>query len=328
MGKNLISVILPTYNVEEYIGKCLDSLINQTYKNLEILVVDDGSTDNSGKIADQYALNDNRIRVIHKLNGGVSDARNVGIENATGDFIGFVDPDDFVSLDFYEFLMKLQKENDADIVQCDYVRVYKENVDTFEFPIKKEEFKIVTDKYGAFYMYLSDDDDTSTHFAVLWNKLYRKEIFENIKFPTGKTHEDQFTVYKLLDKCNKFVFSNNVKYGYYQRKNSIMTKKLTTKRFEVFEAFDNFIEYLQKNEYEEFEGYLLRRYLRMVIEIADLLDTADFEDRESLKNDLINFWNSRYDYTLNFMKNSDIHISQVNRILSLKEEFENIVNKF
>ena len=124
---NKISIIIPIYNVEQYLPQCLDSIINQTYKNLEIILINDGSTDNSGKICDNYAKVDNRIHVFHKKNEGVTSARNLGLDKCTGDFIGFVDPDDFIELNMYEILYNEQQRTNADIVWCNYLLYYSAN---------------------------------------------------------------------------------------------------------------------------------------------------------------------------------------------------------
>ena len=122
---SLISVIVPIYNVEKYLQKCVDSIINQTYKNLEIILVDDGSPDNCPKMCDDYAEKDSRIKVVHKENGGLSDARNVGMEVATGEYVSFIDSDDYISLDFYETLLETIVDNDSDVVECGVVKFYE-----------------------------------------------------------------------------------------------------------------------------------------------------------------------------------------------------------
>jgi glycosyltransferase involved in cell wall biosynthesis len=186
MEKDLISVIIPIYNVGDYLKKCVNSIINQTYKNLEIILVDDGSTDKSGILCDEFAKKDSRIKVIHKQNGGLSDARNCGIEASSGKFIAFIDSDDFIAPDFYEYLLSLQKENNADIAECNFIRVYEEKQDEFEFPIKKENIILKTDGVGALFLFMSDDDEISTNSVVVWNKLYNKKLFEDIRFPVRK----------------------------------------------------------------------------------------------------------------------------------------------
>ena len=165
-----ISVIVPVYNVEQYLPQCLDSIINQTYKDLEIICVDDGSPDNSGKILDEYAKKDNRIKVIHQENGGLSEARNTGLDNATGDWISFVDSDDYVALDYYETMIKAVKENGADVVQCGH-SVFSTQVDkTFSYKTKTVEGFINIIK--------------NLKRGYVWNKLWKAELIQknNLRF--------------------------------------------------------------------------------------------------------------------------------------------------
>ena len=144
MKEELISVIIPVYNVEKYIRYCLDSVINQTYKNLEIIIVDDGTKDSSGEIAEEYAAKDSRIKVIHKENGGLSDARNVGLDVATGRYIAFLDSDDVISLDFYEYLYNMIKEKDYDIAECEFFRISSDDIENVQKILdeKNEEIKV------------------------------------------------------------------------------------------------------------------------------------------------------------------------------------------
>lgn len=197
---NKISIIIPIYNVEQYLPQCLDSIINQTYKNLEIILINDGSTDNSGKICDNYAKVDNRIHVFHKKNEGVSSARNLGLEKCTGDFIGFVDPDDFIELNMYELLYNEQQKTNADIVWCNYynyfsnehyniVNIFNENkLYKLPFAINKLGIDLFINKYYE--------------HSHLWSKLYKKSIFDNIKFPYKKTLEDLSIFLPTLMKAN------------------------------------------------------------------------------------------------------------------------------
>ena len=145
MDEKLVSVIIPAYNIEDYIGRCLDSIISQTYKNLEIIVVDDGSRDHTGEILDNYAKKDRRIKVIHKENGGVSSARNKGIEAAEGDYIGFIDGDDLIEPEMYKTLVDLLEEENADIAHCGYQMVFPDRVDYYHNTGKK---KIQTTEEG------------------------------------------------------------------------------------------------------------------------------------------------------------------------------------
>lgn len=212
-SSDLISVIVPVYNVENYIRKCLESIIHQTYSKLEIIIVDDGSTDKSGIICDEYAKKDDRIKVIHKKNGGLSDARNVGLKSACGNIVGFVDSDDTIDSRMYEILYKNMQDTGADISICDYQRVednHTVNQISFQNNI------IICDKMEAFKKLLGDEIQSYT-----WNKLYKKDLFNGALLPVNRKFEDMGTFYKLLERSAMVVVSNYCGYHYYIRTNSI-----------------------------------------------------------------------------------------------------------
>ncbi len=214
--KSLISVIVPIYNVEKYLDRCIKSIVNQTYQNLEIILVDDGSTDNSGKICDEYVKKDDRIKVIHKENGGLSDARNVGIENATGRLIGFVDSDDYIDKDMFELLNTDLTKYDADIAICN-VKKENENAELLE-ECGLEEIRVFNKK-EALKLLIKD-----LIKSYAWNKLYKIELFAKVRFPVGKTMEDVATTYKIFEKAEKIVFEGNTYYHYINRNESILHK--------------------------------------------------------------------------------------------------------
>ena len=172
MMEKLVSVIIPAYNIEKYISRCLDSIIAQTYNNLEIIVVDDGSKDQTAEILDDYQKRDSRIIVIHKENGGVSSARNQGLDIAKGDYIGFVDGDDLIKPNMYEVLVKLLEEENADIAHCGYQMVFPDRVDYYYNTGRR---KIQTTQEG-----LKDLLSGKMIEPALYNKLYRKQLFNNI----------------------------------------------------------------------------------------------------------------------------------------------------
>ncbi|MBQ9737111.1 MAG: glycosyltransferase [Clostridia bacterium] len=225
----LISVIVPIYKVEEYLDKCLESILAQTYKNLEIILADDGSPDNCPKICDEYAAKDERIRVIHKENGGLSDARNAGLEIATGDYIAFVDSDDYILPDMYEKLYKAIEENKADMSICNYVKVdesgkvISQNEKAF---IKKgvltpsEAMAILLENQGGGYI-------------VAWNKLYKREIFKELRFEKGRLHEDEFFIHHAYGKCRKIACIEDGLYMYLQRGASITGSTANIRRLDV-----------------------------------------------------------------------------------------------
>ena len=228
---DLISIIVPVYNVEKYLKKCVDSIINQTYNNIEILLIDDGSTDNSGKLCDDYKKIDKRIKVYHKKNGGLSDARNYGINKANGKYVGFIDSDDFITKDMYEILYKSITKYDADVSIARVIDCYEiipeiDNSDAKDCLLnKKEAIKKVMEA-----------EEISVHVV---SKLYKKSIFSKIKFEVGRTTEDGIIMIELLDSCKKISYNSSYVYYYIHRENSITTKKFNEKNgYDVIYAYE------------------------------------------------------------------------------------------
>ena len=218
MQPALISVIVPVYNVEPYLRRCVDSIRNQTYRNLEILLVNDGSTDHSGEICDEYAQQDTRIRVLHQKNGGLSAARNSGIEAAKGEYLSFVDSDDLPDCRMLETLHRDLTEQGAEVSVVGY-RMFE----------KEEEFRpgeitapvqCMTGMDAIRSTLISDD---LGDFA--WNKLYRRELFREIRYPVGRMMEDQGTTYKIFLQCGRVAYRPAPLYGYYQRPDSILHRR-------------------------------------------------------------------------------------------------------
>lgn len=234
----LISVIVPIYNVEVYLPKCVDSILEQTYENLEIILVDDGSTDLSGAIADDYQKKDSRIRVIHKTNGGLSDARNCGIEEAHGEYFGFVDSDDYIAPDMYMTLYEIMIRYGAKISVCDKFDVTEGSVGVYEDVSDAEVF--CTDAEEAMRIVL----DGKRNYAYAWNKLYKREVFDNIRYPVGKFIEDAFIILQLFDAAERVVFTTAKKYYYLCRPNSIMTLKFSPKHLDCIEAHEKNYRYI------------------------------------------------------------------------------------
>lgn len=238
MGKdieNLISIIVPVYNVEQYLTRCLESLIKQEYVNLEIILIDDGSTDGSGKLCDSYAKKDRRITVIHQKNGGLSNARNSGLKAARGDYIAFVDSDDWIADDMYAYLLQLLKKYHADVSVCDYVR--------FSRPQKtknvKEELIVRNRKELLSFFYRMDGGKS---FFTVCNRLYKKEILEGIGFEEGVINEDIYFTYEIYKKAKRIIFSNLPKYFYFINRNAITSRKVCKKDYAQFDIWDRIIE--------------------------------------------------------------------------------------
>jgi len=213
----LISVIVPVYNVKEYVAKCLDSICGQTYRNLEIIVVDDGSTDGSGDICDAYAAKDSRIKTLHCENGGQSAARNRGLDIATGEYIAFVDSDDWIEKEMYERLQSAAEQHGADIAMCSYSKDYpnrskvmRDSDKTCLWSGKEAVGKLFARKRMRDYV---------------WDKIYRRHILDGIRFPEGKLYEDVATTYKLLMKAKMVFFMEKPYYHYLQRQGSTVNPK-------------------------------------------------------------------------------------------------------
>lgn len=211
----LISVIVPVYNVEAWLPRCVDSILSQTYEKLEILLVDDGSTDDSGLICEEYAKKDTRIRVIHKENGGLSSARNAGLDAASGEYIGFVDSDDWIEPEMYAEMLALMEQNHAQLVCAGR---YDVDGGTGEKTVglcpKRQEQ--VSGEELAGRIFLWDHCDSSA-----CDKLYRRELFDGIRYPEGKTCEDIPVTYRLALKAQRAVLCNKPFYNYYHRSGSI-----------------------------------------------------------------------------------------------------------
>lgn len=251
MDKELVSIIVPIYNVEKYLKKCIESIINQTYKNIEIILVDDGSPDKCGEICEEYSKKDNRIVVIHKQNGGLSDARNKGIKVAKGKYITFVDSDDYVDYRYIELLYKAVKENNTKIAQCNIAKVNMSGNIIARLGYKENSIKTSKNMLNDIY---------SSHLIeniVVWNKLYLKEMFNNISFPVGKIHEDEFTTFKILYNVDKISIVNEYLYYYRQTDESIIGKKFNKKRMDLLEALEERISFLkEKKEYDLYKKTL------------------------------------------------------------------------
>ena len=276
--EELISVIVPIYNVEKYLNKCIESIINQSYSNLEIILVDDGSKDSSGIMCDNYILKDKRIKVIHKENGGLSDARNVGIEKAKGEYIVFIDSDDWIDEKMIEILYNIIKKNNSDISICDYFLAYNEEIQT-----QKEDIEIINlsniEALKTIY-----DKDLGVCMIVAWNKLYKRNLFkDDIRYPYGKIHEDEFTTYKLLYKAEKISYTKQKMYYYRQRENSI-TSSFNKKRLDCLEAFDErvkYMKYIVKNE--SLYKKTLKEYYELIIVMYFKYEKFYSNDKRTLK---------------------------------------------
>lgn len=236
----MISVIVPIYNVEKYLARCVDSIVNQTYKNLEIILVDDGSPDRCPQMCDDYAEKDSRIKVVHKKNGGLSDARNAGMAVATGKYISFIDSDDYVSDDFFECLLDVMNKENSDIAECSVVKFYEDN----RFDEFSDDLSVKTyDTQDAMSALIAENP----FHQHVWNKLYKTELVKDIPYAVGKLNEDEFWTYRVFGRANKVARLNKTMYYYFQRNSSIMGVGYNIRRLDALEGKANRQKYIENN---------------------------------------------------------------------------------
>ena len=212
-----LSIIIPVYNVAAWLPETVDSVLAQSFRDFELILVDDGATDGSGEICDFYAAKDPRVRVIHQKNAGVSAARNTGVAAARGEYIGFTDSDDIIEKDMYAVMMSLAEKHNADVVQCRHDRA-----NTLNEALRQDDSVVMTGEEFVRRMFTKNGLDYTNQVA-LWSKIYKKELFENIVFPVGQVYEDEQETYKLCLKAVRLVETNDILYHYIKRENSIIT---------------------------------------------------------------------------------------------------------
>lgn len=321
MNNELISIIVPCYNVEKYAERCIDSLINQTYSNIEIILVNDGSTDNTLNILKKMKNKDDRIVLIDQANAGLSGARNTGLINSNGNIVSFVDSDDFVDKFFIEKLYINMTINSADISACDYIYIDENN--NIWNNVKKKKEKIYSNIEALKDMFTGKQ----LIEVMTWNKLYKKSLFidNNIEFPVGKLHEDNFTTYKLFYHSNKISLITDKLYYYLQRSNSIMGKKFNEKRLDILISIDETRKFLIDNNCKS----MLKYYETYKILVELNLITNMYRDnyREKKLNELIddikdNYKKIMFDFSISIKEKIKIII-----LLNNKELFQKIINK-
>lgn len=239
MDAPLISVIVPVYKVEKYLDRCVQSIVDQTYRNLEIILVDDGSPDNCGAMCDAWAAKDSRIKVIHKENGGLSDARNAGMTVAMGEYIGFIDSDDYISQDMYQLLYDQMYADGSDIAACGVEMVFEDGSSSRTLT---KEGNCVLNAKEAMEAIVAE----SWLKQPVWYKLYKSEQIRDIPFPVGKYHEDVFWSYRAIARAKKVSVFDTPCYFYIQRGGSIMGEGYSLKRLDAIEAKQQRLEFLKK----------------------------------------------------------------------------------
>lgn len=291
--KEKISIIIPVYNVAHYLPRCMESVINQTYTNLEIILVDDGSIDESGKICDTYAQKDKRIKVIHKKNGGLSDARNKGLKIATGRYIGFVDSDDYIDKDMYELLYKIIYAYNADIAECRIRDIWDEE------DIKKSN-KSDTEIIEQFdTLSALEELILSRKFKVnVYNKIYKRELLNGIEFPFKKINEDEFWTYKIFAKAEKIICCDTYKYYHTHRKHSITQSYDYQGNMDKFYALTERLDFINNN-FNTLFNLTQRKFFLFIFGKYTFLEKnkhldKDKKYRNEIKNYILDNYNSLY----------------------------------
>ncbi len=298
MYKDLISIIVPVYNVEKYLEKCLNSLVNQTYKNIEIIVVDDGSTDNSGRIADDFALKYDIVKVIHTKNGGVSAARNAGIENANGEYIAFVDSDDWVDENIFEHLHSMIIKGNYGLSACNLLEEFgtetEQLFETAEFNVcdQKELFNLIL--------------DTNYVCGYACNKLFRRDIMGELRFDERLTLcEDIDFCARFACKCEASIYTKAPFYHYRQRKDSMTGDfSYNVRKLSVIKAYENIMPIYARYDAEDY-CKLERNYLKINLNLKGRMIVSEIDDKETC--DMIEDNIKRY-YPI-VMRNKNISLS-------------------
>ena len=266
MAEEMISVIVPIYMGEKWLPRCIEAIRNQSFQNLEIILVNDGSPDNSGRVCEEFAAIDNRIKIVHKENGGLSDARNAGIAVAAGQYIMFVDEDDYIHPDMAKILYQTMKATKADIVVCDFLPVsdeakveYPQITQTAE-PVCFEGQEIMNQLY---YRNLLT--------VVAWNKLYKKEVFAKHGYIKGRVHDDESAIHFILHACKKTAYIEEKLYYYVQREGSITSKRKWNYYSDTWQAYEERLAFLEENGYVQMASYTKEHMLHYAVTYYKML---------------------------------------------------------
>jgi glycosyltransferase involved in cell wall biosynthesis len=270
--QELITIIVPIYKVENFIHRCVNSMRSQSYTNLEIILVDDGSPDNCGAICDTYAKSDDRIKVIHKRNGGLSDARNYGLDIASGDYIAFLDSDDWIHEKHIEKLYELIKKTDSDIAVCDFLKKSTEDC-------KSDQIEETLYWYSNIEALEQLMDRFSTQLVVAWGKLYKQNLFENLRFPVGRLHEDVFITYKLIFRARKIALTTAPLYYYWQRTDSITGGRMNGKGYiDCIDAYTKRAEFFYEIGLKELSSRQFKQIFINYIDERKMIDKSIYPD--------------------------------------------------
>ena len=265
MGK--ISVIIPVYKVEEYLDRCVQSVLAQSYGDIEIILVDDGSPDGCGALCDAYAAEDPRVRAVHKANGGLSSARNAGLDIARGDYIAFVDGDDYIAPDMLERLLAALEGAGADVALCDVRCVDEAGAPVRELPPFEAGVFAPEEIYRRMTF-----DEWAWRYVTAWNRLYKRGLFDGLRFREGKVHEDEFLAHRLYERCGKIAAVAEGLYFYVQRGGSIMAAPMSLGRLDRVQARLERYEFFKAKGLKELEGPTLHRCYEFLWAVLDRVD--------------------------------------------------------
>lgn len=285
----LVSIIIPIYKVEKYLYRCINSILKQSFADYDLILVDDGSSDNCSCICDEYARKDSRIIVIHKLNGGLSDARNVGIDwsfvSSDCDWLTFIDSDDWVHTDYLKALYNVAIKSNCRVIVCGYQKISDE--------VKSEK------KYSDEYTIVNVEDfycEGNLSFIVAWGKLYKKDLFENIRYPVNKLHEDEYVTYKILFSLNSVALNQDKLYFYFFNEDSI-TANWRPKRLDSLEALRDQIDFFQENGFERaYNKSIINAAVNILNNYIRLNETECITDKEKYKKILSDEMNRLFRY--------------------------------
>ena len=272
----LITIIVPVYNIEKYLPKCVNSIIKQSYEYLDIILVDDGSQDSSPAICDKYSDLDKRIRVIHKMNGGLSDARNTAIPLALGNYILFVDGDDYIDQDYVQYLYSLMKKYDADLSICEFMFIY-ENGERINHPLNNKKETVFNTKDA-----LREMMKTKLFSNSASGKLYKKSAFSDVKYPVGRLFEDTATTYKLLLKANRIAFGARALYYYIQHDNTISTAAFSPRKLDSVE----FVETMTDEIVKQYPELYVECYVRRIDTYIGVLKQIKLKENNNIARDM------------------------------------------
>ena len=283
-----ISIIVPIYNVEKYLNRCVRSIVNQSYTDLEIILVDDGSTDECPTICDNWAKKDSRIKVIHKQNGGLSSARNAGIDIAAGQYLVLVDSDDYIAENMVAILYSALIKHDADLALCSYI---KGNEDSYCFGDSNDFDSEEKDPLTAIHQIYNSSEDAQLYVSA-WGKLYKKELFNGIRYPEGKIFEDIYVTHRILYRCERIAVVSNKLVYYYQHPASIMNSQFSIKKLDYLQALKERVEFFREHKLYDLSEIAYDDYLHSLV--WEYSRVRDILHDDSARKDIINRFRSVY----------------------------------